>query len=72
MRRLSTILFVLILGYYAVSSYVSFYSELLWFQSMGYEDAFWSMYMTEYIVGAIYFAIFWVVIGINLLIASRM
>ncbi|HMV26844.1 MAG TPA: UPF0182 family protein, partial [bacterium] len=72
MRRLSTILFVLILGYYAVSSYVSFYSELLWFQSMGYEEAFWRMYMTEYIVGAVYFAIFWLVIGVNIWIASRM
>lgn len=60
-----------LLLFYVVTNATYFYTELLWYKSLGYEDPFWTMYTTEYVIGFIYFMVFWLIAGINILIASR-
>ncbi len=57
--------------FYLVNNLTDFYTELLWFRSLGYEDPFWTIYTTEYVYGFLYFAVFWLIVGVNLWIASR-
>jgi uncharacterized membrane protein (UPF0182 family) len=71
MKRLIALMISAIFAFFLVSSFVDFFSEQLWFESLGYTKAFWTIYTTEYIVGAIYFLIFWLLVGTNIFIASR-
>ncbi|KAB2880314.1 UPF0182 family protein [bacterium] len=57
--------------FYVATNATGFYTELLWFRSLGYENPFWTMYTSEYLLGFVYFAVFWIIIGSNILIASR-
>lgn len=52
-------------------SWVGFYSDWLWYETLGYENAFWTMYSTEYVLGGIYFLTFWLIVGSQVWIASR-
>lgn len=71
MKRLISIAVGIVLTVFLINSFSSFYVEFLWFESMKYADAFWTMYTTEYLVGSVYFIVFWLVAAINLMIASK-
>lgn len=71
MRKWIVIGLVAIFFFYVVTNVTGFYTELLWFKSLGYEEPFWTMYTTEYLIGFVYFIVFWLIIGLNILIASR-
>lgn len=71
MKKFITLIVIAVLAIILVRSFVDFYSELLWYRSMNYEETFWTIYTTEYVVGFVYFIVFWVIIGLNVWIASR-
>ncbi len=71
MRRLIILGIAAIFVFFVITSWVDFYSEWLWFESLGYDKTFWTIYTTEYVVGAIYFLIFWTFVGANVFIAGR-
>lgn len=71
MRRLIALIGAGVLAVILTVQTAEFYSELLWFESIGFGDSFWTMYLSEYGFGAAYFLAFWVIVGINLLIVSR-
>ena len=71
MKKWIAIVILAILGFYVVTNAANFYTELLWFKSLGYEEPFWTMYTTEYLIGFLYFCVFWLIVGVNILIASR-
>ena len=71
MRKLIALGLLAVFFFYVIANATNFYTDLLWFKSLGYEDSFWTMYTTEYLFGFIYFAVFWLIVGANILVASR-
>ncbi len=71
MKKLVGIAIAVILLWIFGKAWVGFYSDWLWYESLGYEEAFWTMYSTEYIIGLIYFLVFGLVVGLNVWGASR-
>lgn len=71
MKKLTSAIIILILLIAGVKAYVSFYADWLWFESLGYEEAFWTMFSTEYIVGFVFFIVFWILLGINLYLTTK-
>lgn len=71
MRRLVWILVLSLAGIVLTVQTVNFYSEWLWYESVGYGDVFWTMYTGEYGLGAAYFLAFWLIAGVNLFVAQR-
>ncbi len=61
----------LFVAYNLLSSFVDFYGTRLWFESLGYESTFWTIYTTEYLVGGVYWLAFITIVGINIGIATR-
>ncbi len=48
-----------------------FYTEWMWFEALGFEETFWTIFSTQYVVGFVYFAVYALVVGINVIVAAR-
>src|SRR5687768_6452762 len=54
------------------SRVASFYTEVLWFRSLGYDDVFWSVLLTRFGLGIVAGVTLATVVLINLTIARRL
>lgn len=63
MKKILILAILVFLIFAGLGSMIGFYTDLLWFESMGFEEAFWTMYTTEYVVGFVFFIltvfVFW-------------
>ncbi len=65
MKKIIPIVIVVILFFTGLGSYVDFYTDLLWFRSLDFEDAFWTMYTMEYLIGFLFFILTVLVFWLN-------
>lgn len=71
-RRLRFILTtVIFLGVISISTVVSVYLDLLWFNEVGFGDVFWKILRSQGAVVGIFFVAFFVLSVVNLLVVGR-
>ena len=68
-RKYAIIVGAIFLAFVIFSRFSEIYTEFLWFDELGFDGTFWTIYLSEYVVGIIFFAIFCLVAGINVSIA---
>lgn len=56
----------------SISTIVLFYTDLLWFQEVGYESVFWKIFTSKVLLAAGLGALFFVFLLLNLFIVGRM
>ncbi len=68
----SVILAVFVFGGISIRSLASFYVDVLWHNVVGRSDVFWGVLTTKIVLGAIFVALFAVVMVVNLWLADRL
>ncbi len=71
MKKVIAIAVIVILIFAGLRTYVDFYTELLWFESLGFEETFWTMYTMEYVIGIAFFILTGILFWLNYFFAKR-
>lgn len=70
-RRYGLIFAGIVLVLVLFSRFSDFFTELLWFEQLGYGSTFWTIYLSEYLVGLVFFLAFFAIAGVNVWIALK-
>ncbi|MEO7803826.1 MAG: UPF0182 family protein [Actinomycetota bacterium] len=55
----------------SISTIVAFYTDLLWYREVGFQDVFWKILRSKLLLGAVFGFTFFVLAAVNLLIVGR-
>jgi hypothetical protein len=70
-RRRFVLIAAIVVSLLAASSLARFYTDVLWFQEVGFESVLWKSIGTQAVVGAVVAVIVAAVIWVNLVVAGR-
>ncbi len=71
-RAVITTAMVLVFGFFALTTFSSFYTDRLWYQSLGFGSVFTTMFLTRLTLFLVFGAVMALVVGVNIVLAYRL